>query len=55
LIRTNVPKNQAEKIAIFEAQKISFQEAVINKKNIYQQIDFRAFAIFKINTFVREI
>ena len=35
--------------------KFPLKFAVINKKNIYQQIDFTGFPIFKIGTFASEI
>jgi hypothetical protein len=59
LFHTNVSKNQDENGLIFRLKKELFcqaeKPAVINKKNIYQQSRFEAFAIFKIDTFAGEI
>ncbi len=48
-----------QKIGMKRAEFLAWNRGVtftfINKKNIYQQIDFRAFEMCKINTFVWEI
>jgi len=55
LIPDKCTKNSGLKKVNFQGAEKRFSASVINKKNIYQQIDFTAFAMFKIDTFVREI